>query len=407
MHNNKQEPIAPTKLFHSEGRPLKFRLNDATLVSDVNQTLSNLLSQTDKVKTRVVNVEVGVSKNTAKITAIASNPNLTKTVLAVTAYQSGVNYQIADQASYLGNVYSAIVASLGNLPTNTSYWALVGPQTLDNLTDGLAHRARTSGHSTYRPLSNCLTASDAGSSATITIASFTMRFSDADVSVNSGSISGLSYSTLYYVYYTDPDFAGGSVTFASTTTKETALSSNRLFIGSILTPASGAANTIGNNDGGTGAQIGGFGITRPSIVSGNGVTPTAAFDQNFSTAGTCGDSSVSMTPEIEVWSGFVNSIYATANISQTLKINSSLTKINGTSANTTGKLEYSLDGGSTWTTIFNLTGTTTRAVTTDPITLPVTQNLTLVQVRGTGQYTAGTATTVTLHVWEIWIEVQN
>lgn len=404
MFNNKQQPQG---LIRPEGRPLKFRLNDSTLTSDVNQTLSNLLSQTDKVKKRVVQVEAGVSNNTAKITNIAANPNVTRTIRAVTAYQSGVNYNVSDQASYLGNVYSAVIPSQGILPTNTSYWTLVGPQTLDNLSDGIAHRARTSGHSTYRPLSNALTATDAGSNATINIASFTMRFSDADVSVNSGSISGLSYSTLYYVYYTDPNFAGGAVTFASTTTKETALSSNRLYIGSILTPASGAANTIGNNDGGTGAQIGAFGITRPSVVSGNGITPTAAFDQNFSTAGTCGDSSVSMTPETEVWSGFVNSIYATAQISVTLKINSSVTKINGTGANTTGKLEYSLDGGSTWTTVYSVTGTTVRAVTTDAISLPVTQNLTLVQVRGSGTYIAGTATTVIFHAWEIWIEVQS
>jgi hypothetical protein len=37
-------------------RELKFKLNDTTLVSDVNQTLSNLLSQTNKVKSTVATV---------------------------------------------------------------------------------------------------------------------------------------------------------------------------------------------------------------------------------------------------------------------------------------------------------------------------------------------------------------
>jgi hypothetical protein len=42
------------------GRPLKFKLSDTTLTSDVNQTLSNLLSQTNKVK-KTVTVVSGVA----------------------------------------------------------------------------------------------------------------------------------------------------------------------------------------------------------------------------------------------------------------------------------------------------------------------------------------------------------
>lgn len=48
-------------------RDLKFKINDTTLTSDVNQTLSNLLSQTNKTNTRVSIVEK--TANTALIVA--------------------------------------------------------------------------------------------------------------------------------------------------------------------------------------------------------------------------------------------------------------------------------------------------------------------------------------------------
>lgn len=58
-------------------RELKFKLSDTTLVSDVNQTLSNLLSQVNKTNgvVRVVNSKVAV--NTKAITALQSAPAAT------------------------------------------------------------------------------------------------------------------------------------------------------------------------------------------------------------------------------------------------------------------------------------------------------------------------------------------
>jgi len=100
--------------------------------------------------------------------------------------------------------------------------------------------------------SNPLTAHDAGSSATVNIAAFRMRIASQDIPLNSGSITGLSYDTLYYVCFDDPAFAGGTVSYQATTERETALGvPGRFFVGSISTPERRASDTIGNADGGT------------------------------------------------------------------------------------------------------------------------------------------------------------
>jgi len=126
----------------------------------------------------------------------------------------------------------------------------------------------TPAHSSYRPLTNPLTGHDAGSSATINVAAFTMRVPGQDISENSGSITGLAYNTLYYVYFDDPNFTGGTVSYQATTAKETALDvAARLFVGSIQTPLAGALDTTGNGDGGSGAQSGMMNVLSPSTVT--------------------------------------------------------------------------------------------------------------------------------------------
>jgi hypothetical protein len=96
---------------------------------------------------------------------------------------------------------------------------------------------------------NILSASDAGSSATISISSHTRKYTDAtSVSVNSGSLAGLSYSTTYTVYYDQTSRAGGSVTYHATTDPNTGLANaaaGRHLCGKITTPASGGGGTSG------------------------------------------------------------------------------------------------------------------------------------------------------------------
>jgi hypothetical protein len=252
--------------------------------------------------------------------------------------------------------------------------------------DGSSRFAQTAGGLTYRPTTNPLTATDAGANATVSIAAFTMRCTGhTDVSVSSGSITALSYGTLYYIYYDDATLAGGAVTFAATTTKETAINgSGRFFVGSILTPVASGASTVGNNDGGVGAQGGGTSIFlfgASTTVNNEPATftvtnPSNCFDGDTSTFGKIVKAALTSSSSCNV------TVSAQAPTSApwqslTLKIKSAVPTNSGTS--NTVVVSYSLDNGGTFTNIFSITGT--RGVTVDSVALPKSQNLALVRVR--------------------------
>lgn len=94
-----------------------------------------------------------------------------------------------------------------------------------------------------------LSATDAGSNATINISAHTRKYTDvSSASVNSGSITALSYSTTYYVYYDQTSRAGGAVTYQATTNPNTALpnaAAGRHYCGKVTTPAAGGGGTSG------------------------------------------------------------------------------------------------------------------------------------------------------------------
>ncbi len=142
----------------------------------------------------------------------------------------------------------------------------------------------------YRPTTNPLTAADVGGDVTVSIAAFTMRFPGADLSINSGSITALDFGTLYYIFYDDTNFNGGTVSYGAATTKETALDgSSRFFVGSIRTPADGGINSVGNNDGGTGAQEGKSNICRAINQTNTMGTPGTWVLQNDKTGAGAGN----------------------------------------------------------------------------------------------------------------------
>lgn len=98
-----------------------------------------------------------------------------------------------------------------------------------------------------------LTAADVGSDTTITIASHNVIFDATTLAYNSGSITGLGFSTKYYVYADDPTKAGGAVTYVSTTTKtDVTANVGRYYVGDVTTPADGGGDTSGNPGGGGG-----------------------------------------------------------------------------------------------------------------------------------------------------------
>lgn len=98
---------------------------------------------------------------------------------------------------------------------------------------------------------NPLTAADVGATATISIAAGTGYIGSITYTWNSGSITGLAFSTKYYVYADDPNLAGGTLTFSASTAPEDASKNNgRVSFGSITTPADGGGGTGGAGGGG-------------------------------------------------------------------------------------------------------------------------------------------------------------
>ena len=93
-----------------------------------------------------------------------------------------------------------------------------------------------------------ITGTDAGANATVNITAHTRIYGDGtSVSVNSGSVTALSYSTLYYIYYDQASRAGGAVTYAATTSDTTAAQTgDRHLVGSVTTPAAAAPDTGGD-----------------------------------------------------------------------------------------------------------------------------------------------------------------
>jgi hypothetical protein len=97
--------------------------------------------------------------------------------------------------------------------------------------------------------SSILSASDAGSDATISIAGHDRIYGDGSVvTIDPSSITGLAYSTLYAVYYDDVNRTGGAKTFVATTVLKDAQYNKvagRHFCGQVTTPAAGGGSTSG------------------------------------------------------------------------------------------------------------------------------------------------------------------
>lgn len=87
-----------------------------------------------------------------------------------------------------------------------------------------------------------LTATDAGTDATITVSAHTRVYGDGTtLAVGGASLPGLAYSTGYYVYYDDPTRADTTPSFQTTTSEATAAQTgDRHLVGYVLTPAAAA-----------------------------------------------------------------------------------------------------------------------------------------------------------------------
>jgi hypothetical protein len=92
-------------------------------------------------------------------------------------------------------------------------------------------------------------ATDAGPSATITISAHNRIYAyvpPTTKTVNAGSVTGLAYSTTYFVYYDQASRLGGAVAYVATTDNaNVAQFNNRHSVAQITTPAAAAPPSTG------------------------------------------------------------------------------------------------------------------------------------------------------------------
>jgi hypothetical protein len=272
--------------------------------------------------------------------------------------------------------------------------------------DGAQNFSATASTLSYRPTTNPLTSTDAGGSATISIAALTMLTSSkGSISVNSGSVTGLSYGTKYFIYYDDATLAGGSVSFNATTTKTTAINGvGRFYVGSIVTAVASGPSTTGANDGGVGAQAGQtfnqLGGTYTVVGGGSTVNPANGLDGDPTTyadvLATHGGSAVTETYTITGYPAF-QALGGTL----TLNIRSYASSNN---AGATCTVSYSLNGGASFTTVYSISNTT-RTLQTDSISLPSNQNLGLIQVQVSNVSGATVGASTEVRFYESYITV--
>lgn len=280
---------------------------------------------------------------------------------------------------------------------------LLPPTSADGLPD-----VSGPGNQSYRPTSDPLSATDAGTTATVNVAVFTMRYTGiALVSYPAASFTGKAFATLYFIYVKDPDRRGGdNVTYAISTTKEDALQdAGWVYVGSIRTPPDGGANTAGNQDGGTGAQSGLKIQVRPTVnavatgASAQLTTPAKAYDVDSSTFAFGTDSTA-----LNLAKGTKFSIFGSLNIpaAQAVQLHVISDVVKNGAGTVQARIRYSVNGGSIWIDIYSVNAN--RAKTEDIINLPNGSDLSSIQVEALADYVSGVSTDITIDVYELWVE---
>lgn len=149
------------------------------------------------------------------------------------------------------------------LTQDASQYALNSETTLSNRS-GIAiqtvlQRIGDTGRATDQRLLNAVTVGNVSSvqnvdplsatagamTADIVISAHTLHTDFGNIAYNSGSITGLSLNTRYYIYADDSSFSGGAVTYiASTSRPNVPANSGRYFVGTIVTPVSASTSNI-------------------------------------------------------------------------------------------------------------------------------------------------------------------
>lgn len=204
--------------------------------------------------------------------------NLTgNTTIVGTTFRTNFNNVFSTKQLLLDKMHSAAqsLANTAQTTANTGVSNAAAAQSTANTAVTNAASAQSTADTVKRDDSistswmspgTAISASDAGSDATITITNNTRHYSNnTNASVTGSTITGLAYSTTYYVYYDDASKAGGAVTYHATTNPNTALPGaavGRHYVGIVTTPAAGGGTTTGTgSSGGGGGSFGGGNIT--------------------------------------------------------------------------------------------------------------------------------------------------
>lgn len=139
-------------------------------------------------------------------------------------------------------------ADTAQAAANTAQAAAAAADTAASNAQGAADSANATAAITNSYVTgSTITATDAGSDVTATISAHTRAYADGTtVAVSGGNVTGLSYTTDYYIYYDQPSRSGGAVTYQATTSAGTAAQiGDRHLVGSVTTPAAAAPPTGG------------------------------------------------------------------------------------------------------------------------------------------------------------------
>lgn len=173
-------------------------------------------------------------------------------------------------ASFVGETSAKHAYALGQTGTAPPTPTLLSPEDRDeaaanNNTPAGYDSALIANSSVAGAGGSPLSASDAGSDVTISIAAHSRVYADRTVAISAGSLTGQAYATAdVMIYYDDIGRDGGAVTFVATTDATLAYNTpdypGRHFVGYITTPASGGGSTGGGGAGPPGSGGGGGGV---------------------------------------------------------------------------------------------------------------------------------------------------
>lgn len=173
--------------------------------------------------------------------------DLASQVAAIAAAQATANTAITNAATAQTTANTGVAnAATAQSTANTATTNAATAQTTANT----VKRDDKIGSSSVIP-ANVLTATDAGTDATIVVAAHTRLYNDgSQLSVGGHTFTACAYGTDFGIFYDDTTCADTTPTYQKTTTLSHALNSfvaGRHFVGIVATPASGGAPTTGGS----------------------------------------------------------------------------------------------------------------------------------------------------------------